>query len=385
MTTNKSNVTALKYLTFLPLFIVLFAVNSYGQKRKTRNIILITIDGFRWQELFTGADPVMVSGGRYNSMAREWRREQYWRDEVNERRESLMPFFWKVFAGKSQVYGNRLHGNLVNVKNPYWISYPGYNEILTGYADPACDGNSLPSNPNKTFLDFINDLNEYKGKVAVSSVWDFARYFLNQKGSQIPMRLGYESYNGWKVKDEEQLNRMQKWLPTPWGPNENLDGTNYLFAKKYILEKHPRVMYISFGNTDSWAHAGQYDFYLNAAHSFDSILEDLWNTLESDDFYKGKTTIFITTDHGRGTGNKWTGHGSYQSPEYGGGTAYEGSDQIWFAVSGPDTEPLGEIKTGGQYYQDQFAKTICNFLGIDFQNGLPVGEPIQEVDKTLSK
>jgi len=38
------------------LFAVLFGVSAFAQMRKTKNIVVVTIDGYRWQEIFRGAD-----------------------------------------------------------------------------------------------------------------------------------------------------------------------------------------------------------------------------------------------------------------------------------------------------------------------------------------
>src|SRR5690625_6547225 len=62
-------------------------------------------------------------------------REQFWADSAEERREKLMPFFWSTIVGEGQLYGNRDLNNRVDVTNGRNFSYPGYNEILTGFAD----------------------------------------------------------------------------------------------------------------------------------------------------------------------------------------------------------------------------------------------------------
>ena len=75
-------------------------------------------------------------------------------------------------------------------------------------------------------------------------------------------------------------------------------------------------------------------------------------------------------DHGRGEGPQWTGHGS--------GTPH--SNETWFMALGPDTKPLGEMKTKEQIYQTQFATTIAGLLGFDYKvSGKKVGEEIKNV------
>ena len=34
---------------------------SSAQQRKTKNLILVTADGLRWQDLFTGIDPLLMN------------------------------------------------------------------------------------------------------------------------------------------------------------------------------------------------------------------------------------------------------------------------------------------------------------------------------------
>ena len=46
-----------------------------------------------------------------------------------------------------QLFGNRTAGSKVDNANPYWFSYPGYSEIMTGYADTAINSNSYDPNP----------------------------------------------------------------------------------------------------------------------------------------------------------------------------------------------------------------------------------------------
>jgi hypothetical protein len=97
----------MKLLVFL---IALFAsLNLSGQVRdsaKGQNIIIITIDGLRWQEIFTGADESIINERKYVSDT-SIVKEMYWDNEATERRKKLMPFLWNVVAKKGQIYGNR--------------------------------------------------------------------------------------------------------------------------------------------------------------------------------------------------------------------------------------------------------------------------------------
>ena len=103
------------------------------------------------------------------------------------------------------------------------------------------------------------------------------------------------------------------------------------------------------------------------------MIEDLWNYIQADPFYKDQTTLFIATDHGRGNneGMNWTHH-NRKTP---------GSDEVWFAVMGPYSQPLGEIKNE-QVFQNQYAGTMAALLGVNFIAPHPIGEAIKKVINT---
>src|SRR4051812_28109698 len=113
--------------------LLLSAASAWGQQ--TENLIIITTDGFRWQEVFAGMDKEIAQDKRFNQDDSGRIFQRYWSDNAVERRKKLLPFFWSTVAAKGQLYGNRLLGNKVSVTNPYWFSYPGYSEIMCGYAD----------------------------------------------------------------------------------------------------------------------------------------------------------------------------------------------------------------------------------------------------------
>src|ERR1700730_3075394 len=96
---------------------------------ETQNIFIITTDGFRWQEVFTGADSTLLNNASFVQDT-ALMKALYWDENPSVRREKLMPFLWNVVAEKGQLYGDRFFENKVNVKNLYKISYPGYNEIF---------------------------------------------------------------------------------------------------------------------------------------------------------------------------------------------------------------------------------------------------------------
>ena len=94
------------------------SASQAAEKGKTENVILITTDGLRWQEVFSGADPELMNkanGGVANTNALA---KAFWRETPEARREALMPFFWKVIAKQGQLYGNQSKGSVVTIPAP---------------------------------------------------------------------------------------------------------------------------------------------------------------------------------------------------------------------------------------------------------------------------
>lgn len=112
---------------------------SFAQSRKTENLVIVTLDGIRWQEVFGGLDSSLLYNSKYTRDTAQLK-EKYWAVDISERRRRLFPFLWGTIVQSGQIYGNRHHNNFMNVANPYQFSYPGYNEIFTGYPDTSVNG-----------------------------------------------------------------------------------------------------------------------------------------------------------------------------------------------------------------------------------------------------
>jgi hypothetical protein len=62
--------------------------------RHTQNVVLVTTDGLRWQELFRGADPELMNAEAGGVEDLDRLEAAYGRGDAQDRREALMPFFW---------------------------------------------------------------------------------------------------------------------------------------------------------------------------------------------------------------------------------------------------------------------------------------------------
>ena len=315
-------------------------------------IFLITLDGFRWEEMFSGADSALIHDPGFTSDTTLFK-ALYWDKSPEERRKKLLPFFWNVMGAQGQLHGNRAYGNKVNVSNPYALSYPGYSELLTGSVDFTIHNNSRKRNKNKNLLEVLSKSSAFGGRVAAFTSWNAFPYILNKEENNFVLNSGLPSLQSkTPTRSEQWVNTLQAER-LPEEPETRYDELTYLACKEYIVNHQPGFVFLSFSGTDNAGHEKQYDTYLKEANNADRMISDLWRLVQSMPEYKGKTTFIITTDHGRG-GKKsnWNKHGFF----------VPGSSQTWFALLGHHIVPAGELKMKNQVYQKELNALILELL-----------------------
>jgi hypothetical protein len=339
--------------------------------RETRNVILVTADGLRWQDLFGGMDPILKdqkSAGMDEAAALK---AKLWRPTPEERRNALMPFFWTTLAPKGVVLGNVKKHSSVRVTNSYRVSYPGYSEILTGRAqDEAIRGNDAVRNPAPTVLEFLRrKLELNSSQVALFASWDMFSLIGEHQPGSIFINAGYRELESPTATERlRQLSALQFEVLTPWTSARH-DYITFEMALEYLKIAKPRALYIALDETDDWAHDRHYNRVLDAISYLDNCLRKLWQAIDDAPEYRGKTTLVLTCDHGRGgTIEDWHGHGK----------DVPGAEQIWVAIVGPDTPPMGEASDAREVLQRDIAPTILDLMGLDYREyqgvlGKPIG------------
>lgn len=342
-------------------------------QRKTRNVVLIVVDGLRWQEVFSGADAALLNTEKGGSWAKpEILKRFYWRDNIEERRKALFPFLWGVVATQGQLFGNQHKESVAQVTNGRAFSYPGYNEILTGVPDPKIDSNEFGPNPNVTVFEWLNRQPDFRGKVAVFGTWNTYKDIFNERRSNLIMHAGWDiPYQDKNLTPRQEMMNDLYRHTTKLDDEDLYDSFLQVALLDFLRSNHPRLLFVGYGEPDNWAHSGRYDLVLESAHGFDHFVEQLWNSLQAIPEYRDQTTFIITTDHGRGSGlDDWKEHGVEQ----------KGSENIWIAVLGPDTQPLGERANIAPVSQAQISATMAAFFGKDFRSEFPsAGLPLVDV------
>ena len=328
----------------LSLMLYLPTVSS---KAQAPNLVIITIDGLRWQELYMGLDTVIVNNKLYNQGDSIGLYSLY-------NKQPIMPFVSKVMGKQGQLWGNRNAYTFSYNNNPYWFSYPGYSELLCGFVDTAINTNKYTNNPHHNLLDYLQNQSAYHNKVVAFGAWFAFDRILHKPTATYPIYSAFTTYVNTASPNVTLLNKLNNETFKPFGNEECLDVFTHNMALDYIKTNQPKVMYIAYGETDEWAHEAHYKYYLNAARQTNLFIKELWTYMQRNNFYKNNTILLVTCDHGRGEGNEWISHNSKT----------EGSNQTWFALMGKGVQAKGVVANGGVVYQQQLAQTVAQLLGL---------------------
>jgi hypothetical protein len=325
------------------------------------SVILITLDGARTEEIFGGLDlDVMKSTLKEKQKLEDQPAyKRFWATTPEARREKLMPFFWGTLMRRhGSVAGNLRAGSSVTLTNTHRFSYPGYSEILLGEPhDADIKSNDPTRNPYATVLEELQArLKLSKAQAAVFASWNVFDAIVEHTEGSLTVNAGFEAFESDDPRAAE-LSRLQFETPTPWDSVRH-DYYTFELALAHLKRARPRVVYLALGETDDWAHDGRYDRVLDAYARTDTYLEKLWNWLQSQEAYRGRTHILITTDHGRGhTIDDWRNHGA----------KVEGAQDVWIALVSPAIARRGEWRDSAPLKTNQVAATLAGWMGVDWK------------------
>lgn len=194
-----------------------------------------------------------------------------------------------------------------------------------------------------------------------------------------------DSTKAWVITSKDKLEILANCKDSLWhnkyrpAANCGLSGNPSTYRKDKVtmnhvyevMKKHqPNLMIINLKEPDFSGHAANWKGYLKGIEAGDKYALELWNTIQNDAHYKGKTTLFITSDHGRhldGVKNGYINHGC----------DCEGCRQINLLALGPDFKQ-NKIFTH-QRNQKDIASTIAYMLS--FQMATSKGEVMMEMFK----
>ena len=335
-----------------------------GRVGRTENVVLVTIDGVRWQDVFGGVDPAMATMAGMRA------------DDVVDA-EGLMPNLYAL-ARAGAVSGAPGHGRAMTATGPNYVSLPGYLEIFTGSRDVGCRTNGCDATKMRTFLDAARDNLAVRDEdIAVISSWDALARAASSAPHRIAMSAGRTGgVSREKVRVDDVAARLVDEGATaaaaPGDGDYRPDAYTAAIALRYLDVVRPRVMAVGLGDTDEYAHAGDYASYIQAIRRADQFLGDLRMHLKQMGKYGEQTTIVVTCDHGRSSG--FTDHG-WDAPE---------SGRVWLITSGGAVPALGYLDEGGAEHLADIAPTLEALLGMAPRHERWSGTPMAAVTQAFA-
>lgn len=319
---------------------------------QARHVIFVTIDGVRAEDLFGGADPVVMADKKESGVADTAAfRARWWRDTPAERRSAVMPFLWDTLVPAGVIYGA---GNNVRVTNGLGFSAPGYTELFTGAgrADVTTNDDRRYSYP--TIFEIVRANSPRSTDVAAFTSWTTQARLTATRSGTFVSQGPFEPLPA-ELRDDPRLARLAQ-IET-WVRHDDrsirYDAFTHELALAWLVKFHPTLLHIGYGETDVNAHARRYDDYFTMLNDTDRMLSELMHAVWSDPELAGSTTIVVTTDHGRGpTANDWTDHGR--------GVA--NATRWWFLAAGAGVRSRGVV--ADSMTQSQTAATILRLLGL---------------------
>lgn len=217
-------------------------------------------------------------------------------------------------------------------------------------------------------------------------------YNINNSGSELPpfptifqyFNQSHPNKSSWLISSKDKLEVLTNTSDTTYNNLylANTDcginglGTGYredsitLYNSLNILaSQQPDLTIINFREPDFTAHQSDSLGYLNQIKIVDSLIYEIFKFTETDINFKGKTTMFITNDHGRHDDL----NGGYSSH----GDNCLGCRKIMLYATGPDFRTNFVVQSSNEL--TDIATTVAELLCFDLPNSQ--GKVIKELFK----
>jgi hypothetical protein len=298
------------------------APSSERPAARAERVVLVTLDGVRWQEMFGGVDPDLAEEAQLPRRA-----------VVPS--ETLLPNVYRLFFDQGAVVGHPDHGAAFNASGPVFVSLPAYMEMMSG-APSVCLGNDCDEAQTWSLLEEVREQTGVpSGGVAAVASWE-----------KIAQAAVTRPDSVWIDAGRKEGDAAPAWPGSgPYRP----DHYTAPRALAYFAAERPRLLWVSLGDADEYAHRGDYRGYLDAIRFADAFLGELAATLDELGEAE-RTAIYVTTDHGR-DGN-FRDHGR------------RASQRVWLLARGAGVAARGPVALSEPRYLRDLAPTVLAHLGL---------------------
>jgi hypothetical protein len=311
---------------------------------ENQHVVLVALDGVRWQEVFLGVDAELARRARLGASS-----------VVSA--EKLMPNVHALVAESGVALGAPSRGAPISASGPNHVSTPGYMEILTGRRRTPCRDNGCRPIAQPTLLDEIVAVPGVdREDVAVVASWEGLEKAASLDGSRIAISVGRSrgvtrNLFSFDSASAALLTAGATAGPQPGQSDFRRDRETAAIALHYLRSRQPRFMFLGLGEPDEYAHHGNYGGYLAAIQRADAVIGQVVEELEKLEQEGRTVTLLVTTDHGRSA--NFRGHGA--DPE---------SARVWLVASGTQISSNGYVAAPTPRYLADLAPTMRALFGL---------------------
>jgi hypothetical protein len=327
-------------------------------------VVLVALDGVRWQEVFEGADSAL---SEQNGL------------DASERlaADRLMPNLGRLMTAEGAVVGAPGVDSPMEASGPNFVSLPGYMEMLTGTSEPGCTNNQCGQVGLRTVADDVAESG--LGEAAIVSSWPVILKAAAEKPRRIAASVGRHGGGPSRdalERDPAVTSALLAGERTPSAVGEKdfrRDEETGNVALAVLDARRPAFLFVGLGEPDEYAHQGNYRGYLGALRRDDAIVGRIAEWVRRSNAAGHPTTLMVTTDHGRSFG--FTDHGK-DHPE---------SARVWMVATGDGVEARGAVTSPKVRHLADVGQTVRAFLGLDLARVEGAGSRLSELTAPLPR
>lgn len=275
-------------------------------------------------------------------------------ETLDDPTHQYIPYLWNKLFPEGVLYTD-----LVNLNNPFHT--PVFFTINTGMIYPFYRKSLI----NPSIFQYVRK----KYNLPPQKIWSIGHWFSRDcvlrtddyPEDTYPCVLSIKDLEmSGELKDiltKQELILWERFCqttnenPEQWPHWDSLGPFQYRFFKKILQRYKPKLVHYIMNDVEI-AHSDTYSKYVLALKACDARIYDIWNFIQADPFYKGRTYLIVNVDHERN---------AYYMEHY--EHSYVNPSSVWMYVYGPGVKK-GIVIRRPVHHADIFV-TVARLMDVE--------------------